>query len=113
MDRIPKVPKQQRVLFRVWTDRSLGEILGGAARVADEYSQTVDGFSVSQRITRTGYDVGAGFEWMFVQNWSLFAEYDYAGFGTAHMNNFVNPTDIKQNVSVILAGFNYRFTPRY
>jgi outer membrane immunogenic protein len=85
----------------------------GAAWVADEHSQAVDGFSVSQRITRTGFDVGAGFEWMFVQNWSLFAEYDFAGFGTAHINNFVNPTDIKQNVQVILAGFNYRFTPRY
>jgi outer membrane immunogenic protein len=85
----------------------------GAAWVADEYSQTFDGFSVSQRITRTGFDVGGGFEWMFVQNWSLFAEYDYAGFGTAHVDNLLTPVDIRQNVQVILAGFNYRFTPRY
>jgi outer membrane immunogenic protein len=86
----------------------------GAAWVSDEYSQTVNGgLSARQQITRTGFDVGAGFEWMFVQNWSLFAEYDFAGFGSAHVNNLLTAADIHQNVQVILAGFNYRFTPRY
>jgi outer membrane immunogenic protein len=93
---------------------------GGVAWIADEYSQqlvvgSLTGLpSIAQRITRTGFDAGAGFEWMFVQNWSVFVEYDYAGFGTAHFSNSVpNPIDIEQNVQVILAGFNYRFTNRY
>jgi len=92
---------------------------GGVAWVSSEYSQQLmaGGFpslgSLSQRITRTGFDVGAGFEWMFVQNWSVFVEYDFSGFGTAHFGNFLPPTDVQQNVQVLLAGFNYRFTPRW
>jgi outer membrane immunogenic protein len=93
---------------------------GGVAWVSDEYSQQLKAGglstslgSLSQRITRTGFDAGAGFEWMFVQNWSVFVEYDFSGFGTAHFGNFLPPTDIQQNVQVLLAGFNYRFTPRY
>lgn len=73
----------------LWLPTPLFYGKAGAAWVSDEHSQTFDGFSVSQRMTRTGF--GGGFEWMFVQNWSLFAEYDFADFGTGHVDNLLAP----------------------
>jgi hypothetical protein len=31
---------------------------------------------------RTGWTVGGGAEWMFAPHWSVFAEYNFMGFGT-------------------------------
>jgi opacity protein-like surface antigen len=31
---------------------------------------------------RTGWTVGGGAEWMFAPRWSVFAEYNFMGFGT-------------------------------
>lgn len=67
---------------------------------------------------RTGWTVGAGLEWAFANNWSAMVEYDHYGFGNKGVS-FTDPNagpvvavfNIKQNVDVVKAGINYRFSP--
>jgi outer membrane immunogenic protein len=66
---------------------------------------------------RTGWTVGAGFEWAFARNWSAMVEYDHYGFGNKGVS-FTDPNtpslaviNIKQSVDVVKAGINYRFSP--
>jgi outer membrane immunogenic protein len=63
----------------------------------------------------TGWTVGAGVEWMFAPNWSVFAEYNFMGFGTQSANFtgcgggcLVN-ANAKADVQDVLAGVNYKF----
>ena len=37
---------------------------------------------VKSPMTCTGWTVGGGAEWMFAPHWSVFAEYNFMGFGT-------------------------------
>ena len=59
---------------------------------------------------RAGWTVGVGSEYKFAPNWSVFAEWDYADFGT---NGVSFPSGISANVStkssLVLFGVNYRF----
>jgi outer membrane immunogenic protein len=96
---------------------------GGGAWVGDDH--TIQGplgnavlFTASP--SRTGWTAGVGVEWGFAANWSVFAEYDYAGFGTstvrfAPTTNFSGgaglPINIQQNVNLFLVGLNVRFGP--
>jgi outer membrane immunogenic protein len=71
--------------------------------------------------TRSGWTVGGGTEYRFARNWSAFLEYDYVDFGTK--TNDLNVTygtgsiptgsvlerDNKAHLSIVKAGFNYRF----
>ncbi len=79
--------------------------------------------------TRTGWTVGVGVEWAFWNNnWSAKLEYDYYDFGTRTVTltgNFpgVGPStfpagaiavpgvDIRQRISTVKVGINYRFGP--
>jgi outer membrane immunogenic protein len=87
---------------------------GGVAWAQDHYwqTETIPAFSVVAQLstTRTGYDVGGGFEWMFAPGWSSFVEYDYANFGSG------SPADseakITQDLQMVLVGVNYRFGGR-
>ena len=60
-----------------------------------------------------GYTIGAGVEYMFAQNWSAKAEYQYYNFGSAR---FTAPAALIPTGSfttddhVLKAGVNYRFT---
>jgi outer membrane immunogenic protein len=62
---------------------------------------------------RTGWTAGGGVEWMFAQHWSVFAEYDFMGFGTrsaafpACGGNCV--LSAKANIQDALVGVNYKF----
>ena len=64
---------------------------------------------------RTGWTVGAGVEWMFAPNWSVFAEYNFMGFGTQSANftgcggTCVVSANAKADVQNVLAGVNYKF----
>jgi outer membrane immunogenic protein len=60
--------------------------------------------------TATGWKIGGGLEYMFAPNFSGKVEYDYASFGsvTAIPDTAV-PYSIKQNISALLVGVNYRF----
>jgi len=89
-------------------------------RIIDPVFLVVEG---AADVTRTGGTVGGGFEWQFWKNVSFFAEYDYLAFGTKRVIFAAFPEpgevgplppfplDIQQNVSVVVAGFNWRFGP--
>lgn len=96
---------------------------GGAAFKRQEESIIDPVFLVVEagaNTTRTGATVGGGFEWRFWSNWSFFAEYNHVMFGTRRIT-FTSfgepgepagppfPLDIRENVSVVIAGFNFRF----
>jgi outer membrane immunogenic protein len=98
----------------------LAYIKGGAAWVREKHletniSQTVPGFvpgSVS--VTRTGWVIGGGLEYLLAPNWSVFAEYNYLDFGRKTVTLVYGSTgtydyDIKQNVHLGKVGINYRF----
>jgi len=61
---------------------------------------------------RDGYTVGAGLEYMFAQNWSAKAEYQYYNFGSTQ---FVNPAALapfgsfRNDEHTVKVGVNYRF----
>jgi outer membrane immunogenic protein len=59
---------------------------------------------------RSGWTVGVGSEYKFAPNWSAFAEWNYADFGTIGV---VFPSGFAGNVStkssLLLFGVNYRF----
>jgi outer membrane immunogenic protein len=93
--------------------------LAGVAWVHDHYFTNVPVFGelVAGSQTRSGYDVGAGLSWMFWRNWDLWVEYDYMGFGTKSVtlngegifSTFTFGVDVKQSVSKVLLGLDYRF----
>jgi len=64
------------------------------------------------RSHRDGYTVGAGLEYMFAQNWSAKAEYQYYDFGSSR---FVAPAALvpfgsfRTDDHTVKAGLNYRF----
>ena len=64
---------------------------------------------------RTGWTVGAGVEWMFAPQWSVFAEYNFMGFGTQSATftgcngTCVVSANTKADVQNVLAGVNYKF----
>jgi len=61
---------------------------------------------------RDGWTIGAGFEYMFAQNWSAKAEYQYYDFGRAR---FTFPVvlapygDFRNDEQTVKVGINYRF----
>jgi outer membrane immunogenic protein len=62
---------------------------------------------------RDGGTVGVGIEYGFTPNWSAKIEYDYIAFGTRN-TAFTSPVgpfteDVRQNISLVKAGVNYRF----
>jgi outer membrane immunogenic protein len=66
---------------------------------------------------RYGYAAGAGVEYMFAPNWSVFAEYNYLGFGTKNEGLALAPgvvgtagvLAVKQDVQTAMLGVNWRF----
>ena len=101
---------------------------GGVAWAGDKYAADIPIFAehLTARETRTGWTVGGGVEWAFATNWSAKIEYDFYDFGTRSVNLTgvfpgVGPStfpagpiavpgvDIKQTMSVVKFGINYRF----
>jgi opacity protein-like surface antigen len=62
---------------------------------------------------RTGWTVGAGVEWMFAPHWSVFAEYNFMGFGTQSAAFTACGggciLSAKANIQDALVGVNYKF----
>ena len=64
---------------------------------------------------RTGWTVGGGAEWMFAPHWSVFAEYNFMGFGTqsaaftACAPAGCDVLTAKANIQDALVGLNYKF----
>jgi outer membrane immunogenic protein len=66
---------------------------------------------------RTGWTVGGGVEWMFLPHWSVFAEYNFMGFGTRSSASTVcagavcttDTFSAKADLQNALIGVNYKF----
>jgi outer membrane immunogenic protein len=69
---------------------------------------------------RVGWTAGAGAEWLFLPNFSVFAEYQHLDFGSKNVAftsapGTVGAADIiaaKQQIDTFMAGVNYHFGPR-
>jgi outer membrane immunogenic protein len=83
-----------------------------------ELVDTLTGFAVTgaaNNNNRNGPDVGAGFEWMFTQNWSLWVEWDHIFLKNRDFvfdgcfDGCVDNVHIKRNFDKVLVGVNWRF----
>ncbi|HEV2954740.1 MAG TPA: outer membrane beta-barrel protein [Xanthobacteraceae bacterium] len=86
---------------------------GGAAWMNADYRMEVnsglDGSTLTNT-TRTGWNVGAGLEYMLGSRWSAKFEYDHLEFGSntlGFVNPFGNSVTIKTAVNEVKAGVNY------
>ena len=110
----------------VAVDRSFIYVTGGAAFSKLHYSQaytdtlagpTTGGFDESK--TKTGWTIGAGWEYAFTHNWSIKAEYLHVRFSslsatgliTAAGSGGTNVTHgtVREDINIARVGLNYRF----
>src|SRR5438270_13316176 len=106
-----------------WTwDRWMLYAKGGAAWAGDKYSADIPIFAehIQASQTRAGWTVGGGVEWAFWQNWSAKVEYDFYDFGARDVTftgtifgvpEVVPGINVKQTISTVKFGVNYRFGP--
>ena len=105
-------------------DRLLVYGKGGGAWTNDLYrnfNADLPGEPLLYRATHTrwGWMAGAGLEYGLTPNWSAKVEYDYFDFSTERITligilGVTPPTrnfDIKENISLVKAGINYRWNP--
>jgi outer membrane immunogenic protein len=104
-----------------WTwDRVMLYAKGGAAWAGDRYSADLSAFNehIGTSVTRPGWTVGGGIEWAFWNSWSAKVEYDFYDFGTRKLAfpgtifgipEVVPGVDIKETISTVKFGINYRF----
>jgi outer membrane immunogenic protein len=100
-------------------NNSLFYVKGGGAWDRGSYDMMLSGISYSDSITRSGWLVGAGWEFGLTQNWSVKVEYDHIMFGSHDVwwnYQYATPPDpwsfhIKQSIDVVKLGVNYRFNP--
>ena len=97
-------------------DRSLLYIKGGGAWEKDNYSVNITAPAASVGTstagqTRSGWTLGAGWEYAFQNNWTGFVEYNYYDFGskTVSFSSTVGSINIKEHKHVVKAGLNYMF----
>jgi len=93
----------------------LAYVKGGGAWARTNFDFLPAAPSGSGNVTRSGWTVGGGFEWMFMPNWSVFLEYNHLDFGN-RLETFTNINGIasmnmnfKQNIDLVQLGVNYRF----
>jgi outer membrane immunogenic protein len=89
----------------------LAYVKGGAAWVRNEYQETGTVFRTAD-VTRSGWTVGGGLEWMFAPSWSVFAEYNFMDFGSKRVSftpGTFSQTIDQKNLQTVLVGVNYRF----
>lgn len=98
-------------------DKSLFYFKGGVAWDRGSYNMLYSGDHYSDKRTRTGWVVGAGWEYGLASNWSLKLEYNFIEFGKDDVwwnYLYASPPDpwsyhIDQHVNVVKIGLNYRF----
>jgi outer membrane immunogenic protein len=100
-------------------DRSLLYVKGGGAWADNDYNHPATGGQLQALLytgsaTRSGWLIGAGFEYGFAPNWSAKIEYNYIDFGTERIT--LNGTggrwvtfDSDQEIQTVKLGINYRF----
>lgn len=89
---------------------------GGAAWARENFTAISPLFSEDTgNVTTSGWTLGGGLEYGFWGKWSAKVEYNYYDFGTKRYDFrspagvVVDRADIKQRLSVVKAGINYRF----
>jgi outer membrane immunogenic protein len=104
-------------------DRFLAYVKGGGAWLKSDYAFQVNGLNVAaDSATQSGWTVGVGGEYAFLNWLTGFVEYDYYGFSSASPAGLVCPATggcgfvtntigIKTNVNVVKAGINFKFGP--
>jgi outer membrane immunogenic protein len=98
-------------------DRSMFFVKGGGAWAHDTFFTTTTGTSVtlsSVTDTRWGWMIGVGWEWAFLDNWSVKVEYDHMEFRRKTetllpVNGVAFDYDIEQSIDLVKVGVNYRF----
>ncbi len=106
-------------------DRSLLYLTGGLAVTQLKYSQVYFDTlfnatgAVDASQTKTGWTIGAGWEYAFTNNWSVKAEYLYARFNgvdtsyvvtsTTGGTNVVSASVDHENKQIVRVGLNYKF----
>jgi len=97
-------------------DRFLGYVKGGGAWEQSDYSVLFGALTVATAsATRSGWTVGVGGEYAFLNWLTGFVEYDHYGFGTA-TNTLICPLcaapipfNVKTSSNVVKAGLNFKF----
>lgn len=97
-------------------DASLLYVKGGAAWGHFNYENpdpVNSGQTFSGNQTRTGWTIGAGWEYAFTPNWSAKIEYNFLDFGDESVS-LVGPTasfteNIRNDIHQVKLGVNYRF----
>jgi outer membrane immunogenic protein len=94
---------------------------GGYAWTNDRFQAGTTTNGVITELTpwvgRSGWTAGAGFEWMFMPNWSAKFEYDYYNFSSKATNTVAATTGTfvelatlqRYSVNAVKAGINYHF----
>ena len=97
-------------------DRWMLYAKGGPAWTHDHYEWAAPGFAdLTDTETRIGWTVGGGLEWAFWNNWSVRVEYDFYDFGNKtfsfgdSVSGLGTPIDVKNTISTVTLGVNYRF----
>jgi outer membrane immunogenic protein len=109
----------------VVADRGLIYAKGGAAWENNRYSVSLPlapglGDITNREITRFGWTVGLGTEWMITNNWTAFIEYNYYEFDRKNYGFPILPAvlapatltlnaDVRNTLSVAKVGVNYKF----
>ncbi len=97
--------------------RTLLYFQGGVAWSQTSSNVTNAGVQIGQiSNNRTGWTFGAGVEYLFAPNWSVFLEYNYMQFRSASYNLTgacaANcPLTFSMNDQNVLLGLNFRFHP--
>jgi outer membrane immunogenic protein len=99
------------------TPAALIYVKGGLAWVRDHHDDIITAtgaVDATADLTRSGWVIGFGGEYMFAPGWSAFVEYNYLDFGTERVpftGAGVVPFSfqIEQSVQAIMVGINYRF----
>jgi len=83
---------------------------GGAWMGSNQYLHSPLGSEVGQTKTFSGWTVGLGAEYMFIPDWSVFAEYNYSQLTAADLT-FVDGSsiNIKPRFQSIMFGLNIRY----
>jgi outer membrane immunogenic protein len=105
----------------LFTPQLLGYVKGGGAWTSVDYQVFQPGgvllSETAYGVSRSGWTVGGGLEWMFAPGWSLFGEFNYMDFGTKTVNFVTAPVAVgnpdvvrtKLEVEQFLVGVNYKF----
>lgn len=103
-----------RIGWNGWNPQHLLYVKGGWAWAKDDFVNSFpEAIPYTANQDRTGWTVGAGWEWAFAPRWSAFLEYDHYDFGTKNVvdNYGDDPFAIKQTIETVKVGVNFRLVP--